>query len=229
MAKSITDAKTSVKVDKKSATKDKKSKKEAKSSAKSETPSKDAIPNDTNKPAPTFVFGAPVAVTDALIADKYSSADAEAIRKKQAAKRLIAEEARAKASVADEKSVAVANGAQADGSDDVADGSNAAIKKSSKSDRERTQRTVFVGNLSVKTKSKAVEKLFKPFGKIETLRFRSIGLSALETKKDETVSRAQAMKTRNKQQGGAESSVNAYVVFSTVEEARAAVQGKNTM
>eukprot|EP00041_Stephanoeca_diplocostata_P004753 m.49698 g.49698 ORF g.49698 m.49698 type:complete len:336 (-) comp15339_c0_seq5:170-1177(-) len=225
MGKSDESPKVSMKAKKKSSKKEKKEKKSKKVELK-EVLMKDAGDTavDTGKPAPAFVFGAPVAVTDSLIAEKYSSADAEAIRRKQEEKRLIADKARATASVARAQPTGSSNFSKTYKDDGTTTNGDTVLRKSSKSDRERTQRTIFVGNLPVKTRSKTVEKLFKPFGKIEAIRFRSIGLSALEKKNDETISRAQAMKTRNKQQGGAESSVNAYVVYLTPEEARHAVQ-----
>merc|ERR1712100_544681 len=43
-----------------------------------------------------------------------------------------------------------------------------------KEELEKTERTVFVGNLSVSTTRKELKKLFKQYGEVETVRIRSV-------------------------------------------------------
>jgi len=84
---------------------------------------------------------------------------------------------------------------------------------------------VFVGNLPVKIKAKAVKKIFKEYGVVEAVRFRSLSLCTLEeANKDKAISREQVIKTRRLQKNE-DSTINAYVVYATKEEAAAAVAG----
>lgn len=45
-------------------------------------------------------------------------------------------------------------------------------------DPERGQRTLFVGNVPLKIKRDEIKRLFKPYGKIESVRFRSVVCNA---------------------------------------------------
>ncbi|XP_055533046.1 RNA-binding protein 34-like [Wyeomyia smithii] len=69
-----------------------------------------------------------------------------------------------------------------------------------------TEHSVFVGNLPKATKKSAVKQIFKPFGKILTVRFRSLDGEVLLKKKDRETAKA----------------LNCYVRFETKEEAQAA-------
>lgn len=79
-----------------------------------------------------------------------------------------------------------------------------------------------MGNLPAKTKSKAVNKLFSEYGKIESIRFRSLSMSKIDDHEG-TVSRSQLIKTRQAQADSAQSAINAYVVFETNDAAQAAL------
>lgn len=78
-------------------------------------------------------------------------------------------------------------------------------------DPEKESRTVFVGNLPLTTVEKTLKNMFSEYGKIETIRFRSIPRAELGMSKKG----AFCSKKFHKERG----SFNAYVRFSTKEEA----------
>ncbi|KAK4761637.1 hypothetical protein SAY87_029521 [Trapa incisa] len=80
-------------------------------------------------------------------------------------------------------------------------------------DEHKLLRTVFVGNLPLKTKKKALLKEFSKFGEIESLRIRSVPI--LDTK----VPRRGAVIT--KKINDAVDSIHAYIVFKLEESAKA--------
>jgi len=86
----------------------------------------------------------------------------------------------------------------------------------SEKDPEKEKRTVFVGNLPTDTKEKALKKMFSEFGKVECVRFRNL-------------SRADCMKSLRyaaikKDFHEKIKTINAYVRFSTEEEAEQSCQ-----
>eukprot|EP01125_Pyxidicula_operculata_P010291 TRINITY_DN3392_c0_g1_i2.p1 TRINITY_DN3392_c0_g1~~TRINITY_DN3392_c0_g1_i2.p1 ORF type:complete len:260 (-),score=63.61 TRINITY_DN3392_c0_g1_i2:75-854(-) len=85
----------------------------------------------------------------------------------------------------------------------------------------RAQRTIFVGNLPVNTKEKEVIKLFKPFGEIESVRFRSIAYTEAKLSAKVNAIKGNIMKERQ--------SKNAYIVFKTAESAKQALELNNTL
>ena len=76
---------------------------------------------------------------------------------------------------------------------------------------ERSNRTVFVGNLPVNCTKKHIKKLFKQYGSVETVRLRSIKVSPGE------MSARRAIRTQKQLVEG--STFNAYVVLSSPSEA----------
>ncbi|KAK4802903.1 hypothetical protein SAY86_001106 [Trapa natans] len=80
-------------------------------------------------------------------------------------------------------------------------------------DEDKLLRTIFVGNLPLKTKKKALLKEFSKFGEIESLRIRSVPI--LDTK----VPRRGAIIT--KKINDAVDSIHAYIVFKSEESAKA--------
>ena len=71
--------------------------------------------------------------------------------------------------------------------------------------RERTERTVFVGNIQLEVNPKALWKYFKSCGKIEKIWFRSIPINELSAPRKAAVS--------SKNYGTQKTSKNAYVLF----------------
>ena len=86
--------------------------------------------------------------------------------------------------------------------------------------KERKERTVFVGNVPLDTTRKYLEKLFGKHGKVEKVWFRSLALDF-----DSKV--PQKAKIITKQIGQQKDNKNAYVLYSTKEEAVRASQELN--
>ncbi|KAI3792287.1 hypothetical protein L2E82_06162 [Cichorium intybus] len=89
------------------------------------------------------------------------------------------------------------------------------VPKEGFDDEEKMLRTVFVGNLPLKVKKKALLREFNQFGEIESVRIRSIPLLD-----DKTPRKGAIIK---KQINDAVDRVNAYVVFKTEESAQASL------
>uniref|UniRef100_A0A2N9HPY4 RRM domain-containing protein n=1 Tax=Fagus sylvatica TaxID=28930 RepID=A0A2N9HPY4_FAGSY len=89
------------------------------------------------------------------------------------------------------------------------------VSKEGFDDESKLLRTVFVGNLPLKTKKKVLTKEFKQFGEIESVRIRSVPI--LDTKKPRK--EAIIMKQINE----AADCVHAYIVFKTEESAQASL------
>lgn len=75
----------------------------------------------------------------------------------------------------------------------------------------RTDRTVFVGNIPVNCTKKSIKQLFKQYGSIESIRFRSMKVSPGD--------RPSRLAKRTQKQLVEGSSFNAYVVMSSTDEA----------
>ncbi|XP_078592351.1 RNA-binding protein 34-like [Branchiostoma floridae x Branchiostoma japonicum] len=88
-------------------------------------------------------------------------------------------------------------------------------------DPERDQRTVFVGNLPVSTTKKELKKMFRKFGEIESVRFRSIAQS------NPNVSKRVAMMRQEIQEK--KKNMNCYVVFTEEASAQAALRRNGTI
>eukprot|EP00123_Amoebidium_parasiticum_P013048 comp21735_c0_seq1/m.30746 comp21735_c0_seq1/g.30746 ORF comp21735_c0_seq1/g.30746 comp21735_c0_seq1/m.30746 type:complete len:480 (-) comp21735_c0_seq1:407-1846(-) len=94
-------------------------------------------------------------------------------------------------------------------------------------DPERIKRTVFVGNLPASEalkKSKpgaAVKKFFAQYGEVESVRLRSVAYSDIKVPRQVALAQNKLHEKR--------SSMNAYVVFKTEEEARAALAANATL
>ncbi|KAI9189829.1 Nucleolar protein 12 [Blastocladiella emersonii ATCC 22665] len=90
-------------------------------------------------------------------------------------------------------------------------------------EKEKLQSTVFVGNVTIKASEKAVFKefkaLFAAFGKVKSIRFRSIAFT-------DALPRKLNFKLKNFHPE--RETCNAYVVMSSPKEARAATAGVNT-
>ncbi|CAH1262963.1 RBM34 [Branchiostoma lanceolatum] len=88
-------------------------------------------------------------------------------------------------------------------------------------DPERDHRTVFVGNLPVSTTKKELKKMFRKFGEIESVRFRSIAQSNPNVSKRVAMMRQEIQeKKRN---------MNCYVVFTEEASAQAALKRNGTI
>ncbi|KAI7729038.1 hypothetical protein M8C21_010117, partial [Ambrosia artemisiifolia] len=89
------------------------------------------------------------------------------------------------------------------------------VAKEGFDDEEKLSRTVFVGNLPLKVKKKALLKEFSQFGEIESVRIRSIPLLD-----DKTPRKGAVIK---KKINDAVDRVNAYIVFKTEDSAQASL------
>ncbi|XP_076898410.1 uncharacterized protein LOC143551964 [Bidens hawaiensis] len=89
------------------------------------------------------------------------------------------------------------------------------VPKEGFDDDEKLSRTVFVGNLPLKVKKKALMKEFNQFGEIESVRIRSIPLLD-----DKTPRKGAVIK---KKINDAVDRVNAYIVFKTEDSAQASL------
>lgn len=89
------------------------------------------------------------------------------------------------------------------------------VPKEGFDDESKLLRTVFVGNLPLATKKKALIKEFSKFGDVESVRIRSVPITDTKTPRKGAVIR--------KQFHEAADSVHAYVVFKTEESAKASL------
>ncbi|XP_047499498.1 uncharacterized protein LOC125045943 [Penaeus chinensis] len=92
------------------------------------------------------------------------------------------------------------------------------------SDEEKEEidrRTIFVGNVYIKTKRSALRNIFKEYGEIETIRFRNAAVA------DPNESKRVAMIKRHFHES--QVSITAYVKFKTEESAIAALSANNTI
>ncbi|KAK3029891.1 hypothetical protein RJ639_038514 [Escallonia herrerae] len=103
-------------------------------------------------------------------------------------------------------------------------GEDMLVSKEGFDDEDKLLRTVFIGNLPLKVKKKALLKEFTQFGEVESVRIRSVPIlnvgalySVLESK---TPRKGAIMK---KQINEAVDSVHAYIVFKTEESAQASL------
>lgn len=93
-------------------------------------------------------------------------------------------------------------------------------KVQEKEELEKTERTVFVGNLSVTATRKELKKLFKQHGEVETVRIRSV-----PTKDPKQPKKVALIK---KEFHAERETMNAYVVFKSKESAGKAMQSNGT-
>ncbi|KAJ1916872.1 Nucleolar protein 12 [Mycoemilia scoparia] len=115
-----------------------------------------------------------------------------------------------------------------DENDEGDDDSNAQTKKPKKpipEDPERKKRTVFIGNLSTEaiTNKKvyvALKKKLEAYGKVETIRFRSIAFAKLLSRKEAFIS---------KQIHSERQTCNAYIVFENKEQANKCLELNGTL
>ncbi|KAN0024015.1 hypothetical protein ACTFIV_008408 [Dictyostelium citrinum] len=85
---------------------------------------------------------------------------------------------------------------------------------------EQNPRTVFVSNINLEhAKDNELKQLFKPFGQIESIRFRSIPLSRIDGNRKETFIKKEFHEKRE--------TCNAYVVFKQIADAKKAVKQMN--
>ncbi|KAN0019365.1 hypothetical protein ACTFIU_002573 [Dictyostelium citrinum] len=85
---------------------------------------------------------------------------------------------------------------------------------------EQNPRTVFVSNINLENaKDSELKQLFKPFGQIESIRFRSIPLSRIDGNRKETFIKKEFHEKRE--------TCNAYVVFKQIADAKKAVKQMN--
>eukprot|EP00049_Salpingoeca_infusionum_P007152 m.116205 g.116205 ORF g.116205 m.116205 type:complete len:539 (+) comp13601_c0_seq2:150-1766(+) len=88
--------------------------------------------------------------------------------------------------------------------------------------KEKDRRTIFVGNLPAVVDKKDLQKHFKEFGRIESIRFRTMTLLQHKLSKRDGVIRRGEIGTQ-------QSSIHAYIVFEAQEAAKAAVQLNGTV
>ncbi|KAM9970401.1 hypothetical protein ACTFIR_002257 [Dictyostelium discoideum] len=95
------------------------------------------------------------------------------------------------------------------------------LKMDSKKIREeQNPRTVFVSNINLNhAKDNELKQLFKPFGQIESIRFRSIPLSSIDGNRKETFIKKEFHEKRE--------TCNAYIVFKQIADAKKAVKQMN--
>ncbi|XRB16906.1 nucleolar protein 12 [Pseudoscourfieldia marina] len=104
-----------------------------------------------------------------------------------------------------------------DGGDDDDDDDGDKRRGAPATDQDKLERTIFVGNVPVTATRKQVKTAFASYGRVESVRLRSIPLSA-DTKaprKAVAITRTGLDPSRN--------SMNAYVCFTDVDSARAAL------
>ncbi|KAK3041565.1 hypothetical protein RJ639_000699 [Escallonia herrerae] len=89
------------------------------------------------------------------------------------------------------------------------------VSKEGFDDEDKLSRTVFVGNLPLKVKKKALLKEFTQFGEVESVRIRSVPILNSKTPRKGAIMK--------KQINEAVDSVHAYIVFKTEESAQASL------
>ncbi|ERN01176.1 RNA-binding protein 34 [Amborella trichopoda] len=90
-----------------------------------------------------------------------------------------------------------------------------AVSKESFDDNDKLQRTVFVGNLPLKLKKKALLKEFSQFGEVESVRIRSVPLVDSKLPRKSAILKGKI--------NDAVDSVHAYIVFKDEQSAKAAL------
>eukprot|EP01040_Poterioochromonas_malhamensis_P007171 gene7171-7742_t len=96
------------------------------------------------------------------------------------------------------------------GSDDVPAAEGAT---NTNNDPAKDDRTLFVGNLPISMDQKAIIKLFKEYGKIESVRIRSIPIAGMKVDKAGDQNLVKKVSAVRHTFGDQKSSFNAYVVF----------------
>ncbi|KAJ5067959.1 RNA-binding protein [Anaeramoeba ignava] len=94
-------------------------------------------------------------------------------------------------------------------------------KPTKKEKEEINQRTIFIGNLPVEIKKKKLEKIFKEFGKIESIRFRSTAFEILPDKKIKPKKVSAIKKEIDKEVSPTQ---NCYLLYENKESAKKAVK-----
>lgn len=94
-------------------------------------------------------------------------------------------------------------------------------------DPKTNPRTLFIGNITIKFESKDIEKLFQPFGAVESIRLRSVPIAG--TKVDEAGNQNLVKKVcvQKKLLGEQKGSLNAYLVFKEEESVGKAIKAMN--
>jgi nucleolar protein 12 len=94
-------------------------------------------------------------------------------------------------------------------------------------ENRKNERTIFVGNVPLETKAEKLQKFFSSFGKVESVRFRSVAVTGvpLEKYNQKALKKVSAIKGAFNTE--AKSSKNAYVVFVEAESVSKAVKEAN--
>lgn len=94
---------------------------------------------------------------------------------------------------------------------------------------DKTNKTIFVGNIPIEETVKSITKYFEEFGEIESVRLRSLPIAgtAIDDKGNQTL--VKKVCAFNKKFGDQKSSLNAYVVFKTVESANKSLLANNRL
>ncbi|CAM9825786.1 unnamed protein product, partial [Scytosiphon promiscuus] len=113
-----------------------------------------------------------------------------------------------------------------DGAGEAAESKPSAISKKEREEEDKELRTVFVGNLPTSFNPKKVKAVFKEYGKVESVRLRSVAVQGMAVDKagDQQLVRKVCV-NRGMVDEEIKSSINAYVVYkdmASVEKALAA-------
>lgn len=92
-----------------------------------------------------------------------------------------------------------------------------------------SEHTLFVGNISIKATVKTVTKLFEKYGKVESVRFRSVPISGVKVDEAGNQDLVRKVCANSKKFGDQKGSLNAYVNFSTKAAAEEALTLDNTL
>jgi len=110
--------------------------------------------------------------------------------------------------------------------------SSTTTKKTKEQLKEEEERTIFVGNLPPDTSRRALAGIFKPCGKVESARLRSMAVAGVKLPEDQKGNQSMMKKvcvnTGKFLAGTSKKSAQGYVVFESIESIQNALKLNNT-
>eukprot|EP00795_Rhopilema_esculentum_P008697 gene8697-14717_t len=97
---------------------------------------------------------------------------------------------------------------------------NAESRESTVDEAERLSRTIFVGNVSIDATKKELKSIFSKYGKVESVRFRSVPVAGPKHSKKVAILKKEFHPERN--------TMNAYIVYEEKSETEKALAAKGT-
>jgi nucleolar protein 12 len=96
-------------------------------------------------------------------------------------------------------------------------------------DTSNNDRTLFVGNLSINLEAKDVTRIFSKYGKIESIRFRSVPVAGIKVDRAGDQNLVKKVCANINRLGDQKGSVNAYIVYKDAISVQAAFVENNSL